>query len=275
MTTRAKVGVFKLKTYASYKEGSYDHTVEPHIVKEAMAKPEWLKAMKEEHDALIRNDIWPLVDPPPGCKPIGCKWVFKSKFNVDGSFQRHKARLVAKRYHQREGFGFKETFSLVIKPSMIRTVLSLVASQHWPIHQVDINNAFLHGDLQETVYMTQPPGFVSSDKHKVCKLLKALYGLKQAPRSWFHKLSLTLRSLEFNSAKSDISFVMRFTPTSKTYVLVYVDDIIITSSSSSEITSFIVHLNNKFSLKDLGPFYFFLDIEVKHYSDGGILLSQY
>ena len=139
---------------------------------------------------------------------------------------------------------------------------------------MDINNAFLHGDLQETVYMTQPPGFVSSDKHKVCKLLKALYGLKQAPRSWFHKLSLTLRSLRFNSAKSDTSLFMRFTPTSKTYVLVYVDDIIITNSSSSKTTSLIAHLNNKFSLKDLGPLHYFLGIEVKHYSDGGILLSQ-
>jgi len=129
MTTRAKPGVFKLKTYASYKEGSYDHTIEPHIVKEAMAKPEWLKAMKEEHDALIQNDAWSLVDPPPGCKPIGCKWVFKSKFNADGSFQRHKARLVAKGYHQREGFNFKETFSPVIKPATIRIVMSLVVSQ--------------------------------------------------------------------------------------------------------------------------------------------------
>ena len=126
MTTRVKASVFKPKTYASYKEGSYDHTVEPHIVKEAMAKPEWLKAMKEEHDALIRNDTWSLVDPPPGCKPIGCKWVFKSNFNVDGSFQRHKARLVAKGYHQREGFDFKETFSPMIKPTTIRTILSLV-----------------------------------------------------------------------------------------------------------------------------------------------------
>lgn len=122
--------------------------------------------------------------------------------------------------------------------------------------------------------MSQPPGFVSSNKQQVCKLNKALYGLKQAPRSWFHKLSVALKSLGFLSAKSDTSLFMRFSPTFKIYVLVYVDDIIITGSSSSEISSLISCLNNKLSLKDLGSLHYFLGIEVLNNPDGSLFLSQ-
>ena len=121
---------------------------------------------------------------------IGCKWVFRIKRKADGSIDSYKARLVAKGFHQQQGIDFKETFSPVIKPTTIRLILSLAITFNWPLRQLDVQNAFLHGYLNEEVYMVQPSGF--QDHHfptHVCKLNKALYGLKQAPRAWYHRLS--------------------------------------------------------------------------------------
>lgn len=129
-----------------------------------------------------RNKTWSLVPLPPNRKTIGCKWVFRVKENADGSVNKYKARLVAKGFHQVLGFDFNETFSPVIKPVTIRIILTLALTYRWPIQQLDINNAFLNGILEEEVYMMQPPGFSSSNPSLVCRLHKALYGLKQAPR---------------------------------------------------------------------------------------------
>ena len=139
---------------------------------------------------------------------------------------------------------------------------------------MDFNNAFLSGDLQESVYMTQLEGFEAGDKSLVCKLNKALYGLKQAPRAWFEKLQHTLPSLGFNSTKSDSSLFILTTTTHILYVLVYVDDVIITSSSSATIAQLISSLSAIFSLKDLGSFHYFLGIEAKPFPLDGLHLSQ-
>jgi hypothetical protein len=109
---------------------------------------------------------------------------FRIKRNANGEIERYKARLVAKGFHQQPGIDFAETYSLVVKPITIRTVLSIAVSAGWDIRQVDVSNAFLHGHLQETVYMAQPPRFQHPQyPAAVCKLRKALYGLKQAPRA--------------------------------------------------------------------------------------------
>jgi Reverse transcriptase (RNA-dependent DNA polymerase) len=140
--------------------------------------------MAEELTALAHNSTWDLVSPPADAHIIGAKWVFKVKLKADGSVHRYKARLVAKGYNQQEGLDYTETFSPVVKRVTIRVVLTLALSNQWPIHQLDVNNAFLHGDLEETVYMEQPSGFVDAlNPHYVCKLNKSLYGLKQAPRA--------------------------------------------------------------------------------------------
>jgi hypothetical protein len=164
--------------------------VEPTCFSNAVKVPEWRHAMQVEFNALLQNQTWSLVAKQPSQNHVGCKWVFKLKRKADGSIERHKARLVAKGFHQQAGVDFGETYSPVVKPTTIRTVLSLAFSAGWSLKQIDIQNAFLHGFLSEDVYMVQPPGFLHpSFPNHVCKLQKAIYGLKQAPRAWFSRLS--------------------------------------------------------------------------------------
>jgi hypothetical protein len=142
--------------------------------------------MKSEFDALQANHTWTLVSRPPGARIITSKWVFKHKMNPDGTLARYKARWVVRGFNQRPGVDFGETFSPVVKPATIRTVLTLVATHNWPAHQLDVSNAFLHCNLQEQVYSQQPTGFVDPSRpDDVCLLSRSLYGLRQAPRAWF------------------------------------------------------------------------------------------
>jgi histone deacetylase 1/2 len=142
--------------------------------------------MLEELTALQANNTWDLVPPPRGTNIVTGKWVYRHKLHPDGTLDRYKARWVLRGFTQRPGIDFGETFSPVVKPATIRTVLSLALSRNWPINQLDVKNAFLHGTLNETDHCTQPSGFVDSSKpDHVCRLNKSLYGLKQAPRAWY------------------------------------------------------------------------------------------
>ena len=186
MTTRAKNGIFKPKVYNTEKSLSLDT---PSSVADALNNHKWKQAMQEEFNALMRNQTWYLVPPEQNIKLVGNKWIYRVKQNSDGSINKYKARLVAKGFLQTEGVDYQETFSPVVKAVTIRIVLSLAVINNWKLRQVDINNAFLNGELSETVYMPQPEGFENSEHpNYVCKLKKALYGLKQAPRTWFDKL---------------------------------------------------------------------------------------
>jgi histone deacetylase 1/2 len=157
--------------------------IEPTSYKQAMQVPDWLAAMRAEHSALINNNTWSLVPLPDNRQAIVCKWVFRVKQNPDATLNKYKARLVAEGFHQKPGIDYNETFSPVVKPFTVQTVLSLAVTNKWTILQLDINNAFLNGFLDEEVYIIQPPGFEAADETLVCKLNKALYGLKQAPRA--------------------------------------------------------------------------------------------
>jgi hypothetical protein len=143
--------------------------------------------MDEEFTALMRNGTWSLVPATPGLNVIGSMWIFKSKHRSDCSLERKKTRLVAKGYHQQYGVDFNDMFNPVIKPTTIRIMLSYAVSNQWLVHQIDIQNAFLHDNLTEEIYMQQPLGYVHPNfPNHICRLQKALYGLKQAPRAWYH-----------------------------------------------------------------------------------------
>ena len=177
-------------------------------------------------------------------------------------------------FKQRFGIDYEDTFSLVIKATTIRLVLSIAISRGWSLRQLDVQNAFLHGVLEEEVFMRQPPGYENySTPHYVCKLDKALYGLKQAPRAWYSRLSMQLQHLGFTSSKADTSLFFYSKGNITVFVLVYVDDIIVASSSQEATTCLLKGLKLEFALKDLGDLHYFLGIEVKQIRDG-ILLSQ-
>lgn len=237
--------------------------VEPRNHVEAAADPQWRNAMDEEYRALLANKTWHLVQPPPNCNLIDCKWVFKLKHRADGTIDRYKARLVAKGFKQQFGVGYAKTFSPVIKHATIRLVLSLALSKGWCLQQLDVQNAFLHGVLDEDVYMRQPPGYVDPalPRH-VCKLDKSLYGLKQSPRAWFARLSSKLLALGFRPSRADASLFVYEQGGVTIYMLINVDDIILSSSSPRAAQYLIAALRREFAVKDLGDLHYFLGIEV-------------
>ena len=155
---------------------------EPKNFSEAMRDPRWTEAVGKEIGSLESNKTWTLEDLPQGKKAIGCQWVFRIKHRSNGSIERYKARLVVLGNRQIEGVDYGETFAPVVKMTTVRSFLSIVSARNWEVHQMDVHNAFLHGDLEEEVYMKLPPGFSKQTDGKVCRLRKSLYGLKQAPR---------------------------------------------------------------------------------------------
>jgi hypothetical protein len=165
--------------------GTMDSVSIPRSVSVALQDPKWVTAMQAEMDALQANQTWELVPLPSGEKTVGCKWVFTVKYLADGSVDRYKARLVAKGFTQIPGKDFGATFAPVAKLTSVRLLVSLAASHSWPLHQLDVKNVFLHGNLLETIYMDPPPSFRAEGEYagKVCRLRKSLYGLKQSPRA--------------------------------------------------------------------------------------------
>jgi histone deacetylase 1/2 len=231
--------------------------------------------MEAEFAALQANQTWTLVPRPPGTNIVGSKWIFKTKFRPDGSVDKYKARLVARGFTQQYGIDYHDTFSPVVKPVTVRLVLSLAVSRGWCLRQIDVSNAFLHGFLNEEVYMQQPPGFEDSQHPQyVCKLQRALYGLKQSPRAWYARLSDRLHQLGFIASKADTSLFIFAHQGVVIYMLVYVDDIVLAGSSSSAIERLVATLSRSFPIKDLGRLEYFLGIEAT-YSSEGLILSQH
>ncbi|KAJ1695555.1 hypothetical protein LUZ63_012253 [Rhynchospora breviuscula] len=275
MITRTRDHTRKVRQFPDHVAFLTASTVlEPTCFSQANQHPEWRSAMAKEIDALALNQTWTLVPPPTDQRVVGCKWVYKLKRHSDGTIERHKARLVAKGYHQQEGIDYGDTFSPVVRPTTVRLVLSLAISSDWKVHQLDVQNAFLHGDLHERVFMSQPPGFVDqSHPHHVCLLQKSIYGLKQSPRSWFHKLSTALIEFGFTASQYDPSLFFAHNKGHTTIVLVYVDDILITGSNPQFVKSCMTQLQSKFAIKDLGLLHYFLGIAVTT-NHNGVHLSQ-
>ncbi|GJX74711.1 ribonuclease H-like domain-containing protein [Tanacetum coccineum] len=214
----------------------------------ALQDPHWRNAMYDEYNALVKNDTWLLVSSPAGVNMVRSMWLFKHKFHADGTLSRYKARLVANGSSQQLGVDFDETFSPVVKPATILTVLSLAMSRQWPIHQLDVKNAFLNGVLFEIVYMHQPPSFVDSRyPHHVCLLQRSLYGLNQAPRAWFQR---------FAGYATRAGFFITVVA-----ILLYL------------LQQIIASLHNEFDMTDLAALNYFLGISADRTSTG-LFLSQ-
>lgn len=274
---------YPVTNFMSYQRLSPMHTafltaisndLEPKNFHEAKSQAVWQKAMHEELTALAKNKTWTIVPLPPGKHAVGSRWVFKVKFNSDGSLDKHKARLVAQGFTQKFGVDYKETFAPVAKMTTVRVLLSVAINNGWSLFQMDVKNAFLHGDLEEEVFMKLPPGHPQSDNSNlVCQLHKSIYGLKQSPRAWHAKLSTALEALSFRRSSADSSLYVRLGSVDKLVVLIYVDDLIITGNNNDSIAQLKMQLQQKFPIKDLGSLKYFLGIEMAT-SSKGLFLNQ-
>ncbi|RVX17092.1 Retrovirus-related Pol polyprotein from transposon RE2 [Vitis vinifera] len=206
---------------------------------------------------------------------VGCRWVYIVKVGPDDQVDRLKARLVAKGYTQVYGSDYGDTFSSIAKIVSIRLLLSMATMCSWPLYQLDIKNVFLHGDLAEEVYMEQPPGFVAQgESGLVCRLRRSLYGLKQSPRAWFSRFSSIVQEFGMFCSTTDCSVFYHHNSSGQCiYLVVYVDNIVITGSDQNGIQKLKQHLFTHFQTKDLGKLRYFLGIEIAQ-SSSGVVLSQ-
>jgi hypothetical protein len=201
---------------------------------------------------------------PVGHKEIGLKWVFKLKRNADGEVVKHKARLVAKGYVQKHGVDYEEVFAPVARLDIVKLILALAANRGWEVHHLDVKSAFLHGVLEEEVYVQQPDGYaVKGKENYVLRLNKALYGLKQAPRAWSMKLDRSLKKLGFKRCLCEQAVYTRGSGKENVLLGVYVDDIIVTGNDPVEISKFKQQITGEFEMSDLGLPSYYLGIEVE------------
>ena len=247
----------------------------PRDIQEAFKYPKWKAAVDEEVRALSKNGTWEITDLPRGKKPVGCKWIFTVKYKTYGNVDRYKARLVAKGFTQSYGIDYQETFTPVAKLNTVRVLLSLAANLDWSLHQLDVKNAFLNGDLEEEVYMDIPVGLeTTSNFNKVCRLRKSLYGLKQSPRAWFEWFTKVVKGYGFVQCQSDHTlFVKHFLEGKLIIIIVYVDNIILTGNHEDKIDLLKKLLSKEFEIKDLGNLKYFLGMEIAR-SKKGIAVSQ-
>jgi hypothetical protein len=222
------------------------------------------------------NSIWSLVDLPEGFRPIGCKWIYKRKKGPDGKVETFKARLVAKGYTQKEGVDYEETFSPVAMLKSIRILLSIAAVLDYEIWQMDVKTAFLNGDLNEEIYMTQPEGFIEpGQEQKVCKLLKSIYGLKQASRSWNIKFDDTIKSYGFEQNVDEPCVYKFIKDNIVVFLVLYVDDILLIGNNKEKLTEVKNWLAEQFQMKDLGDACYVLGIQIiRDRKNRRLMLSQ-
>jgi hypothetical protein len=194
----------------------------------------WLETMEDELSSMSSNGVWDLVEISDGAKKVGCKWVYKTKYDSKGKIKRVKARLVAKGFTQREGIDYTETFSPVSNKDSFQIVMALVAHYDLELHQMDVKTVFLNGDLQENVYMAQSEGFVMKGKeHMGYKLKKSIYGLKQASRQWYLKFDEVIKKFGFIKNQVDNYIYIKIKESMFIILVLYVDDILLACSDKN------------------------------------------
>ncbi|KAJ6003561.1 hypothetical protein N7522_006253 [Penicillium canescens] len=244
--------------------------VDPATFHEAVSGPtqlEWWAAIQKEYASLLEHGTWEKVrreDIPAGDHVIGCKWVFKTKAN-----RTRKARLVIKGYRQKHGIDYHETFAAVSRMDSARCIVASAVLRGWKLHQFDAVTAFLHGDVDSSIYMELPEGF--EEPGYVCRLRRSLYGLKQAPRIWYQCVHRVLASHGFTMAQSDNCVFCK----SNCVVSVYVDDFLVAAANTHEIEIVQQALQTEFRLNDLGTPRSFLGIQFDYHVDGSVSIHQH
>lgn len=232
----------------------------PATLDAALASPDayrWREAIDDELQSLLEKGTYTLEPLPPGAKAIPCKWVFDYKLDAAGAITRYKARLVAKGFRQREGIDYTEVFAPVSKYTTLRALLALAAGADLELHQLDIKTAFLNGNLSETIYIEQPPGYSNGDPTIAGRLHKSIYGLKQASRTWYETLAATLINAGYKPSTADPSLFI--SPSGCAYLLVYVDDVLIAAPpNSDDLTAAKTLVLSSFEARDLGAASLFL-----------------
>ncbi|KAI0502330.1 hypothetical protein KFK09_017278 [Dendrobium nobile] len=277
MTTRSKIGSLKptRRLNLLHQLTQHEQQAAPTSYSEAIKKLEWHQEMAEEFTALQQQGTWYLIPPPSNASILGCKWTFRKKFNSDGTVARFKARLVAQGNRQEQGLDYEETFSPVAKLPTIH-VLFIVALHHgWHVQQLDVTNAFLHDSLNEIVFMRQHKGFEDNEyPDHVCCLKKAICELKHAPRQWYTTFTNHLINIGFQHIKANPSLLLYRRQRTQIFLLVYVDDILITGNDNEAIAALLHILNSQFTMKHLGIARHFLGISIQSTGDKYFLSQQ-
>lgn len=250
--------------------------VEPRTYQEAVSGPqcaEWKSAMAEEMQAHLDNGTWDIVELPPGRKAIGSKWIYKCKADEDGNLVRFKARLVAQGFCQKYGTDYDLVFAPVVKQFTFRTMLVVACKRKMLTKHIDVKTAYLHGQLQEEIFMRQPPGYESGEPKEVCRLRRSIYGLKQAARVWNAKIDEVLKRMGFNQSTADPCLYIRRRAGKSIFVLIYVDDVIVICYTEEEFAEVAQALKQNFTISVMGNLRFFLGIRVR-LNDGRYCIDQ-
>ena len=248
---------------------------DPTTFQEAAKHQKWREAMDAEMSSIEKNLTWTLVSLPDGAKAIRVKWIYKTKLNELGEVDKFKARLVVKGYAQEYGVDYTEVFAQVARMDTVRMILAVAAHRGWGVYQLDVKSAFLHGKLEEDVYVEQPQGYeVSKEEGMVYKLHKALYGLKQAPRAWFSRIEAYFIKEGFTNSPNEQTLFIKRVGGNILIVSVYVDDLLFTGNNDELLEEFKSSMKSEFDMTDLGKMRYFLGIEVIQKPEEGIFICQ-
>ncbi|KAI3737799.1 hypothetical protein L2E82_27811 [Cichorium intybus] len=243
--------------------------IEPKNVKDAFDHSDWIEAMQLELEEFERNKVWRLIPKPANASIVGLKWVYRNKLDTEGNVVRNKARLVVKGYCQQEGIDYEETFAPIARLESVRIFLAYAAHKNFDVYQMDVKCAFLNGDLEETVFVEQPPGFESKTHPNYCYVLdKAVYGLKQASRAWYETLTKFLKESNFKQGSIDPTLFRKKVGSHLMLVQIYVDDIIFGSTDPNLSKDFEELMKSKFQMSMMGKINFFLGLQIKQSKEG-------
>jgi hypothetical protein len=261
----------RFSSYATYMTKILNE--EPTTFEEVVQKEQWKEAMTEEHQSIMKNEVWEIVPRPKEKSLVSSKWVYKIKHAANRSMDKYKARFVARGFSQKEGEDYDETFSPVARYTSIRAIISLATSMGWNLHQMDVKTTFLNEAIEEEVYIEQPQGFeVHSRDNHVCKLKKSLYGLKQAPRAWYARIENYLTRLGFSKSHADPNLYYKVVDNAPVILLLYVNDLFITGEEYL-IIQCKKELASEFDMNYLGLMHYYLGLEVWQ-KRGEVFLGQ-